>query len=91
MCCRLFQTGGRIAKDRIFLDCCNGGLGLPNQKDFLTSLKVSIYRKGIKANDSWGKDLGQLLAEPKNPYLYKLIKKFQNITQFFYNLVKPFL
>ena len=85
------KQGGRIAKDRIFLDCSKGGLGLPNPKDFLTSLKVSIYLKGIKANDSWGEELRQLLAEPENPLSIQIDKINPNYNPILYNLVKAFL
>ena len=85
------KQGGRIAKDRIFLDCSKGGLGLPNPKEFLTSLKVSIFLKGLKANDSWGKELRQFIADPENPLSIQIDKIIPESNPILYNLVKAFL
>ena len=85
------KGGGRISKDRIFLDCGKGGLGLSNPKDFLTSLKVNIYLKGMKANDSWGEELRHFLAEPENPLSIQINRIIPENNPILYNLVKAFL
>ncbi len=50
-------------------------------KDFLISLKISIYLNEIKANDSWGKELRQLLAEPENPLSTQIDILFVNMSE----------
>ena len=51
------KQGGKISKSRIFEPIEKGGLGLPLPSIFLQSLKVNIFRKGIKSFDTWGLEL----------------------------------
>ena len=92
------KQGGKIAKDRIFLEIDKGGLGLADPYEFISSLKVNVYIKGLKSTDSWGLELKSFLAnplvsfstqinivnKPTNPILYNLIKAFIRFCQYYW-------
>ena len=57
------KQGGRIAKDRIFSKCEEGGLGLPIPGDFIESLKIKVFIKGTNSADSWGLELKSFMLK----------------------------
>ena len=92
------KSGGKIARERIFSDVDNGGLGIPRIKDFMTSIKINIFLRGLDSKDCWGLELKSFLMkdnipssindsninENHNPILYNLIKAIIRFFDFYW-------
>ena len=85
------KQGGRIAKDRIFSKCEEGGLGLPIPGDFLESLKIKVFIKGTKSTDSWGLELRSFMLKDSLPFSIQINRVNNNYNPILYNLIKAFL
>ena len=62
------KQGAKISKHRIFLDVDKGGLGLTPPLVFIESLKVNVFLKGMKSNDTWGIELRSKLLLKDCPH-----------------------
>ena len=92
------KQGAKISKHRIFLDVDKGGLGLTPPLVFIESLKVNVFLKGMKSNDTWGIELRSKLLlkdcphsivpdsfNPRlNPILHILAKSFNKFSNKFW-------
>ena len=85
------KQGGRIAKDRIFSKCEEGGLGLPIPGDFLESLKIKVFIKGTNSTDSWGLELRSFMLKDSLPLSIPINRVNNNYNPILYNLIKAFL
>ena len=82
------KQGGRISRARIFEPIDAGGLGIPCPSVFLQSLKVNVFRKGLKSFDTWGLELKNFCNIPGvhhsinlpdiNPQLNPVLKIISN-------------
>ena len=85
------KQGGKIAKDRIFTKCEEGGLGLPVPEDFISSLKVKIFLKGTQSSDSWGLELKSFMLKDNIPFSIQIDKINNNYNPILYNIIKAFI
>jgi hypothetical protein len=89
----------RIAKKRLYLPSCEGGLGLINLKNFITALQCTWVKRVTQHwGDNWRFDLkakcygNPLIANDKtfplaeNPILFNIGKSFGNFAQEFYGI-----
>jgi hypothetical protein len=89
----------KIAKTRLYLPTCEGGMGLINLKDFITALQCTWVKRVTQHwGDNWRFDLkakcygNPLIANEKtflpaeNPILFNICKSFGTFAQEFYRV-----
>ena len=85
------KQGGKLAKDRIFQDIEKGGFGLADPYEFISSLKINIYMKGLKSSDCWGLELKSFLSNPTFSFSTQINKVNNNLNPILFNLIKAFI
>ena len=73
---RFLKHAAKVARDRIFIDCKEGGLGLVDPRIFVLSLQVNMFMRGFKTKDWWGNELRSFLFEKSLPHSIN----FNNLT-----------
>ena len=91
------NQNSRVAKNKIFSSADNGGLGIPNVRDFLKSMDILLFKKSLKINDTWTNELHRSsictndrfyfnnnIDFSTNPILHRIIASYKEFSQLYW-------
>ena len=87
---RFLKHAAKVSKDRIFIECKDGGLGLVEPKIFVQSLQVNMYLRGFKSTDWWGSELKSFLMHPSIPHSIDFLRLTPRYNPIIHSLAKAF-
>ena len=87
---QFLKHASKGSKDRIFIDCKEGGLGLVEPRTFVQSLQINMYMRGYKTKDWWGIELRSFLHHDSLPHSLNFNKLTPRYNPIIHNLAKAF-
>ena len=80
-----------VAKNRLTEPIEKGGLGIFKTKEFLSSLKEGMFKRGINSNDTWGLELKSFFDIPGDFLSIDINKINPNLNPILFTLTEAFL